>query len=96
MIRCASAFPSSTPHWSNELMLQIVALREHAVLVERDERAERVRRELFGEETFDGRLPSKIRCGTSRVGGSLRAHLASVFPNASASAWAKTFDIRRS
>ena len=24
MIRCASALPSSTPHWSKELMLQIV------------------------------------------------------------------------
>ena len=41
-IRFASTLPSSTPHWSNESMPQIVALREHAVLVQRDERAEHV------------------------------------------------------
>ena len=35
----ASTLPSSTPHWSKESMPQIDALREHAVLVERDQRA---------------------------------------------------------
>ncbi len=50
MIRCASALPSSTPHWSNESMLPDRPLREDAVLVEGDERAERERRQLLGEE----------------------------------------------
>ena len=41
MMRLASTLPSSTPHWSKESMPQIDALHEHAVLVERDQRAER-------------------------------------------------------
>ena len=43
MIRWASTLPSSTPHWSNESMSQIDALREDAVLVERDQLAEQSR-----------------------------------------------------
>ena len=50
MICLASALPSSTPHWSKESMPQIVALGEHAVLVERHQRAQRVRGEALGED----------------------------------------------
>ena len=35
IIRCASTFPSSTPHWSNGLMFQMTALSKHIVLGER-------------------------------------------------------------
>ena len=49
-MRWASTLPSSTPHWSNESMFQIDALGEHAVLVERDELAERFRREPLGQD----------------------------------------------
>ena len=49
-IRCASTLPSSTPHWSNESMFQIDALREDAVLVERDQLAEHRRRQPLGED----------------------------------------------
>ena len=52
---CASALPSSTPHWSNELMPQIDALREDACA----RRARRARRAARGVSrsamsTFDG------------------------------------------
>ena len=42
--------PSSTPHWSNESMPQIDALGEDAVLVQRDQRPERARRQRLGED----------------------------------------------
>ena len=40
-----SALPSSTPHWSKLLMPHSAPLREDAVLVERDQRAEAARRQ---------------------------------------------------
>ena len=46
MMRCASTLPSSTPHWSNESMPQIVPCGEDDVLIERDQLAERLRRQL--------------------------------------------------
>ena len=75
MIRCASALPSSTPHWSKELMLPDRALREDAVLVERDERAERVRRQLLGEEDVRRAVPLEDAVRHDRFGGALGAHL---------------------
>ena len=64
MIRFASTLPSSTPHWSKESMLPDRALGEHAVLVERDERA----RACAGVSrsariTLVGRLPSHHAVG---------------------------------
>ena len=53
-MRVASALPSSTPHWSKESICQIVALREHAVLVERDQRAQRLRRQPVGQDGVRG------------------------------------------
>ena len=49
-MRWASTLPSSTPHWSNELICQMRALGEHAVLVKGDQLAEHLRREPFGED----------------------------------------------
>ena len=46
----ASSLPSSTPHWSKELMPNSCALDEDAVLVERDQPAERVGVELAVDE----------------------------------------------
>ena len=94
-MRWAKTLPNSTPHWSNESMSQI-ALGEDAVLVERDERAERCRRELLGEEGVRRALPSNTRCGTSHSGVPSALTASSVLPKASASAWAKTFASRMS
>ena len=46
--------------------------------------------------TFDGRLPAKVRCGTSQLGVPSAATSSAVFPKASASACAKTFATSRS
>ena len=67
------------------------ALREDAVLVKRDQLAERRRREPVGRIVFDGRLPSKTRCGTSQSGVPSALTCSGVLPKASASACAKTF-----
>ena len=72
------------------------ALREDAVLVERDERPEHVRGEPLGQQDVVGRLPSKTRCGTSHSSVPSARTSAAVFPNASASACAKTLAMRRS
>ena len=50
MMRLASAFPSSTPHWSNELMCQIVPCVNTLCSYERDELAEHARRERRRED----------------------------------------------
>ena len=50
MIRLARTLPSSTPHWSNELMLPDRALGEDAVFVECDQGPEHLGREPFGQE----------------------------------------------
>ncbi len=44
-MRLASALPSSTPHWSNELMCQIVPCVNTLCSYKRDELAEHPRRE---------------------------------------------------
>ena len=75
MIRCASTLPSSTPHWSKELMLPDRALREDAVLVERDERAERERRQLLGEEHVRRAVALEDPVRDDRLGRPLGAHL---------------------
>jgi hypothetical protein len=65
MMRWASALPSSTPHWSNELMLQIVPWVKtmcsySATSLPRTSGVSRGARMVL-----DGRLPSNTRCGTS-------------------------------
>ncbi len=45
---------------------------------------------------FEGRLPSITRCGTTASGVPSSRTCSGVLPKASASAWAKTFDISRS
>ena len=45
-----SPLPSSTPHWSKLLMPQTAPAREDAVLVERDQRAERARRQPLEQQ----------------------------------------------
>ena len=72
------------------------ALREHAVLVQRDQRAEHCRRQLFGEDVLVGRLPSKVRCGTSASGVPSARTSSAVLPNASASLCANRLAISRS
>ena len=49
MMRCASALPSSTPHWSKEFTFQIVPCVKTMCSYKRDEFAEHCRRELVGE-----------------------------------------------
>ena len=49
-MRWASTLPSSTPHWSKESMFQMTPWVKTRVLVERDELAERFRREPVGED----------------------------------------------
>ena len=66
------------------------ALGEDAVLVERDQLAERCRRQPSSRMVFDGRLPSNTRCGTSQSGVPSALTCSAVLPKASASAWAKT------
>ena len=56
-IRWARTLPSSTPHWSNELMCQIGPLHEDLVLVEGDQLAERLGREAFEQQRV-GRMIS--------------------------------------
>ncbi len=57
-------------------MFQIDALREDAVLVQRDQLAERRRASAARRRiVFDGRLPSKVRCGTSQSGVPSALHL---------------------
>ena len=94
MIAVASCLPSSTPHWSNELMFQIVALREHLVLVDRDELPERVRREAFGEDRV-GRVVAGERAARTWL-GTPRRDLARVLPKASASVCASKLAMSRS
>ena len=67
------------------------ALGEHAVLVQRDQLAQRFRRRADRARiVFDGRLPSKTRCGTSQSGVPSAFTCSGVLPNASASVWANT------
>src|SRR5215469_7245483 len=64
IIRFASTLPSSTPHWSNELIFQMVpctkTLCSYSAMslpsVSGVKRSARM--------VFVGRLPSKVRCGT--------------------------------
>ena len=68
------------------------ALGEDAVLVEGDERAEASRGSSRSARiVFDGRLPSKVRCGTSSSASPSARTSSGVLPKASASDWAKTF-----
>src|SRR5437667_2144732 len=64
MIRLASTLPSSTPHWSNELIFQMVPWTKtlcsySAMSLPRVSGVSRSARIVFV-----GRLPSKVRCGT--------------------------------
>ena len=85
MIRLARTLPSSTPHWSNELIFQMVpwtkTLCSYSAMslpsfsgVSRSARIELV-----------GRLPSKVRCRTRNVGTPSAATSSAVLPNACAS-----------
>jgi hypothetical protein len=74
-MRFASALPSSTPHWSKLLTPQMRPLNEHLVLVERDDRAERARIELGGEDRARRRVaaerPVRDLVGRDAVGDDL-------------------------
>ena len=74
-IRAARTLPSSTPHWSNESMFQIDALREDAVLVQRDERAEHVRRQHLGEDHVGRAIALHHAVRDDPFGRALGAHL---------------------
>ena len=56
-IGLASVLPSSTPHWSNELMPIEHALDERTVLVQREQSTEIARVERGSSSVVDGRLP---------------------------------------
>ena len=72
-------------------------LGEHLVLVERDELAERVRRELGARIVDDGWLPANTRCGDLVGAHAFGARpRRSVLPNASASGCASRFATSRS
>src|SRR3954449_7776818 len=66
------------------------ALREDAVLVQRDELAERRRGQPLHQIVFDGWFPGKVRCGTSQSGEPSSRTSTAVLPKARASLWAKT------
>ena len=96
MIRCASTLPSSTPHWSNESMSQIVPCVNtlcsysatslpSAAGVEPVEQ-NRVRRPVALEHAMRH----------EPVGRAFGLHLLGVLPKASASACAKTLAISMS
>ena len=56
------------------------ALREDRVLVERDEPAERLRRELLGEDGVRRAVPLEDSVGHEPLGGALRPHLLGRLP----------------
>ncbi len=95
--RVANSLPSSTPHWSNESIPQtppwVNTLCSYSATSGPSVRG------VSGSAriTFVGRLPAITLCGTSAAGRALGARPPRrVLPNASASAWAKTFAISRS
>ena len=61
------------------------------MLVERDQRAERPRRQFLTRMVVVGRLPGNTLCGTSQSGVPSASTSSAVLPNASASVWAKKF-----
>ena len=75
MIRWASTLPNSTPHWSNESIFQITPCVKTACSYSATSlpSVSGVRR--WTRIVFDGRLPSKTRCGTSPSGCAFRPHL---------------------
>ena len=74
-MRCASALPSSTPHWSKALMFQIDALREDAVLVERDQLAEHRGRQSVGQDRVRRTVALEDAMRHERGGRALGLHL---------------------
>src|SRR5215472_2584001 len=90
MMRWASTLPSSTPHRSNESMSQIVPWVNTlcSYIATSFPSAAGVNRS--NTMVFDGRLPSKTRCGTSQSGVPSALTCSRVFPKASASVCANT------
>ena len=90
--RCAtpSTLPSSTPHWSKELIPQIDPLGEDLVLVERDQLPQHRRRQLAARGScWSGGCPGRPGAARAPAARPRRRPPAAVLPNASASAWAK-------
>ena len=96
MIFWASTLPNSTPHWSKESMFQIAP----CVNTECSYRATSLPNvagvSRSARIVFDGRLPSKTRCGTSLSGVPSASTCSRVLPDASASVCAKTLASSRS
>ena len=96
MIRLASTLPSSTPHWSKEPIPQTVPWVKTLCSYSAT-RAPSVCGVSFSARiTLVGRFPSNTRWGTTASAVPSARTSSSVFPNASASACAKTFDMRMS
>ena len=95
-IRVASALPSSTPHWSNESIPQIVPWTNTlcSYSATSDPSIRGVRR--FTRITDVGRLPSNTRAATWWAGTPSAITCSRVLPNANASACANRLAISRS
>merc|ERR550537_1530574 len=89
----ARTLPSSTPHWSKELMPQIAPCT--AVRCSKRARICPVVRASSLEKSSedDGRLPGKTLCGRRAAGTSSATSSSSVLPMARASGCAKKLDI---
>src|ERR1019366_2157164 len=96
MIFLARTLPSSTPHWSNESMLQIVPWVNTECSYSATSLPSVSGVSSSAMMMFDGRLPSNTRCGTSQSGVPSAFTSSAVLPNASASVCAKTFAISKS
>ena len=71
----ARTLPSSTPHWSKELISQITPLGKDLVLIESDELTEDVRGQLLGHEGIGGPVALKHLVGDQRLVHAFRPDL---------------------
>src|SRR5215813_3571916 len=85
MMRCARTLPSSTPHWSNESMFQITPWVNTECSYSAMSLPSVSGVSLSTRIVFDGRLPSKTRCGISQSAVPSAFTCSAVLPNASAS-----------
>src|SRR6266851_2384902 len=77
MMRRASTLPSSTPHWSNESMCQTAPWVKTLCSYRATSLPRAAGVSRSSSIVFEGRLPSKVRWGTSQSGErfALREHV---------------------
>ena len=96
MMRLARTLPSSTPHWSKLFTRQIEpctnTLCSYSAIMRPSMRGD----SFSQSRVLVGRLPGKVRWGTSHAGFPSARTSAGVLPNARASPWAKMFAMRMS